>query len=234
MYRSTQIRPPFFEIGPKAYIYGEKALQLAMHADRMSVKYDVSIIFTPQYVDIPLIADKTKHLHVFAQHMDSLKIGRGVGSVLPEAVKAAGADGFLLNHSEKRVSLEEIEKTIRRGDEVGLASMICADDLSQAVKIASFKPNIILAESPELIGMGSRENSDQEEIKKINESVWQVNPDILVLHGAGIKCGQDIYDVFKNGAQGSGSTSGILLASDPFQMLEEMIHAARTAWDETH
>lgn len=234
MYRNIQIKPPFFEIGPKAYIYGDKALELAMHADRMSAKYNVSIIFTPQYVDIPLIANRVEHIFVFAQHMDSIKIGRGVGSVLPEAIKSAGAHGFLLNHSEKRVPIDEIEKTIRRGDEVGLASMVCADDLSQAVKIASFDPNIILVESPELIGVGNRNNTDQKEIRMINESVWQVNPDIMVLHGAGIKCGQDIYDVFKNGAQGSGSTSGILLADDPFQMLEEMIRATRTAWDETH
>jgi triosephosphate isomerase len=234
MYTGIQIKPPFFEIGPKAYLYGEKALRLARHADRMSEKYDVRIIFTPQYVDIPLIASKTEHILVFAQHMDSLEIGRGIGSVLPEAIKEAGADGFLLNHSEKRVTIKEINKTIQRGDEVGLASMICADTPAQAIKIAKQNPNIILAESPELIGVGKRDNNDQEEITKINELVWQVNPEILVLHGAGIQCGQDIYEIVKRGAQGSGSTSGILLASDPFQMLEEMIRAMRKAWDETH
>ncbi len=112
--------------------------------------------------------------------------------------------------------------------------MICADTPAQAIKIAKQNPNIILAESPELIGVGKRDNNDQEEITKINELVWQVNPEILVLHGAGIQCGQDIYEIVKRGAQGSGSTSGILLASDPFQMLEEMIRAMRKAWDETN
>ncbi|NMC46718.1 MAG: triose-phosphate isomerase [Chloroflexi bacterium] len=234
MYTGIQIKPPFFEIGPKAYLYGKKALELAQYADEMSVKYDVSIIFTPQCVDIPLLAKHTRHIHVFAQHMDAIKAGRGIGTILPEAIREAGAQGFLLNHSEKRVPLAEIKETIRRGDEVGLVSMICADTPAQAAEIARFNPNIILAESPELIGVGKREENDQQQIQEINRLVWQINPDILVLHGAGIKCGQDIYEVIKNGAQGSGSTSGILLAHDPFVMLEEMIRAARTAWDETH
>ena len=234
MYSGVQIKPPFFEIGPKAYLYGEKALALAKHADQLSLQYDVRIIFTPQCVDIPLIASHTKHILVFAQHMDSLEIGRGIGSILPEAIKAAGAVGFLLNHAEKRVSQIEIKRTIQRADQVGLLSMICADTPRQAVEIARMNPNIILAESPDLIGVGKRGDNDQQEITRINESVWEINPEILVLHGAGIKCGQDIYEIVKHGAQGSGSTSGILLADDPFQMLEEMIRAMRTAWDKIH
>ncbi len=234
MYSGIKIEPPFFEIGPKAYLYGKKALGLAQHADSMSAKYDVRIIFTPQCVDIPLIANNTEHILVFAQHMDSLEVGRGIGSVLPEAIKEAGAVGVLLNHAEKRLSLSEIERTIKRADQVGLASMVCADNLQQAVRIAQMAPNIVLAESPDLIGVGERDEKTQKEIGIINQMVRDVNPQILVLHGAGIKCGQDIYNIVKCGAQGSGSTSGIILADDPFEMLEEMISSMRKAWDEIH
>lgn len=234
MYTGIKIQPPFFEIGPKAYLYGQGALRLAEHADRMSVEYDVRVIFTPQCVDIPLIAQGTEHLLVFAQHMDSLSIGRGVGSILPEAVREAGAVGVLLNHAEKRLPLDEIERTIKRADEVGLASMVCADTPEDAQKIARMGPNIVLAESPELIGVGKRDEEDQQAIAVTNRLVWDVNPEILVLHGAGIKCARDVYDVMKRGAQGCGSTSGIILADDPFQVLEEMISAMRKAWDEVH
>src|SRR5512136_679646 len=99
MYRGLEITPPFFEIGPKAYLYGDQVLALARQADAMGLKYGVQIIFTPQYVDIPLVAHEMKSVLVFAQHMDDLPIGRGIGSVLPEAVKAAGAAGVLLNHA---------------------------------------------------------------------------------------------------------------------------------------
>jgi len=234
MYRGLQITPPFFEIGPKAYLYGQDVLDLAKHADAMSRKYDVQIILTPQYVDIPLLAREMERVLIFAQHMDSLEVGRGIGSVLPEAVKAAGAAGVLLNHIEKRLSIDELRRTMKRADEVGLATMVCADDLEDAVVIAKMQPNIIIAESPELIGVGKRGADDQRAIEKINRAVWNIDPEIRVLHGAGISCGQDVYDIVAAGAQGAGSTSGIIKAKDPFAMLEEMVRSARAAWDKTH
>jgi triosephosphate isomerase len=140
----------------------------------------------------------------------------------------------LLNQAEKKLSMAEIERTIARADEVGLVSMVCADTPQDALEIARMKPNIVLAESPNLIGVGVRDEAAQQEIAATNALVWGVDPDILVLHGAGIKNGKDIYNIVRHGAQGSGSTSGIILADDPFQMLEEMISAMRMAWDETH
>lgn len=234
MYRGLQITPPFFEIGPKAYLYGREVLALAKHADAMSEKYAVQIIFTPQYVDIPLLAHEMKRVLVFAQHMDSLEVGRGIGSVLPEAVKAAGAAGVLLNHVEKRLSMDELRRTMKRADEVELATMVCADNLEDAEVIARMQPNIIIVESPELIGVGKRADGDQEAIVKINQTIWNINPEIKILHGAGISCGQDVYEIISAGAQGAGSTSGIIKANDPFAMLEEMIRSVRAAWDKTH
>jgi triosephosphate isomerase len=234
MYEGISIKPPFFEIGPKAFLYGKDALKLAQHAERMSRKYHVQIIFTPQYVDIPLLAQHTRDLLIFAQHMDSLEIGRGIGSVLPEAVKAAGAVGVLLNHVEKRISRDELARTIRRADQVGLASMACADNLEDAVEIAHMNPNIIIVESPELIGVGKRADNDRKMVQKINAVLWDINPKILVLHGAGISTGQDVYDIIAAGSQASGSTSGIIKAGHPFEMLEEMICSVRKAWDDTH
>jgi triosephosphate isomerase len=234
VYQGLQIKPPFFEIGPKAYLYGQEALKLAIYSGELSQKYGVSVIFTPQYVDIPLLACKAKHVMVFAQHMDSLPVGRGVGSVLPEAVKAAGAVGVLLNHVEKSLPIEEIVRTIRRADEVGLASMVCAATIEEIAAIARMEPNIILAESPDLIEGKPRDDQARQAVGKINALVSEINPKILVLHAAGIHNGQDVYDIIANGAQATGSTSGIIKAQDPYAMLEEMIRAVREAWDSTH
>ena len=148
MYQGLAITPPFFEIGPKAYLYGKKLLALAKHADALSKKYKVQIIITPQCVDIGMLAHEMERVLIFAQHMDSLDVGRGVGSVLPEAVKAAGAAGVLLNHFEKRLSMDALQRTMKRADEVELATMVCADNLEDAAAIAKLEPNIIIAESP--------------------------------------------------------------------------------------
>ncbi|MGE5073771.1 MAG: triose-phosphate isomerase [Anaerolineae bacterium] len=234
MYRALEVTPPFFEIGPKAYLYGYQALALAKHADAMSVKYGVQIFFTPQAVDIRLLAAAMQNVQVFAQHMDALEIGRGIGAVLPEALQAAGATGTLLNHAERKLSLETLERTIRRADNVGLGTMVCADHLAEAVAVARLHPNVIIAEAPELIGVGKRATSDRELIGKINQAIWDVDPAIRVLHAAGISTAQDVYDVIAAGAQGSGSTSGIMKAPDRFRMLEDMIRSVRAAWDDTH
>jgi len=234
MYAGVQITPPFFEIGPKAYLYGREALELAKRADALSGEFGVQVLFTPQSVDIRLIASEMSHVLVFAQHMDSLEVGRGIGSVLPEAVKMAGAAGVLLNHVERRLSREELVRTMRRADGVELATMVCADTLQDAVAIAKLNPNIIIAESPELIGAGKRAEGDKESIAAINHAIWSINPEIRVLHGAGISSGKDVYAIIAAGAQGTGSTSGIIKAPDPFAMLEEMIRSVRQAWDDTH
>ena len=155
MYKGLQIKPPFFEVGPKAFMYGEKMLALAKVIDKTAMKYDVDVIVTPQYTDIKLLADNTERILVFAQHMDYLTPGRGLGSVLPEAVKAAGAVGVMLNHAEKPLTLEEIEKTIARADEVGLGTIVCANTVEDVKAIAKMGPNLIVAEPTELIGTGT-------------------------------------------------------------------------------
>ena len=230
MYKELKIKPPFFEIGPKAFLFGEKMLQLAKVIDKTALKYDLDVIVTPQYTDIKLLADNTERILVFAQHMDYLPVGRGLGSVLPEAVKAAGAVGVMLNHAEKPLTMEEIEKTIARADEVGLGTIVCADTVEDVKTIAKMGPNLIVAEPTDLIGTG--QTSDSNYVLETIKTVRDINPDIMVLQGAGISNGQDVYNTIKLGAQATGSTSGIIKASDPYAMVEEMLYNLRKAWDE--
>jgi len=232
MYQGLKIKPPFFEIGPKAFMYGERILKLAKAADAASAKYDVRIILTPQYTDIRMLAYETEHLLIFAQHMDPLPIGRGLGSVLPEAVKAAGAVGVMLNHAEKPMSISDLHKAIKRADEVGLVTIVCADTLEEAVAIAHFSPNIIVAEPTELIGTG--QTSDEQYVIETTSAIKKINPEIQVLPAAGIKNGADVYKMIRAGAEATGTTIGIMKADDPEAMMEEMIRAVRIAWDELH
>lgn len=232
MLKNFNIKPPFFEIGPKAYLYGEKMLKLAQVIDKTAMKYDVDVIVTPQYTDISLLANNTERILVFAQHMDYLPVGRGLGSVLPEAVKAAGAAGVMLNHAEKPLTMNEIEKTIKRADEVGLATIVCANTVEDVTNIAKLGPNLLVAEPTDLIGTG--QTSDSAYIAETIRQVREINPDIMVLQAAGISNGQDVYNTIKLGAQATGSTSGILKAADPYAMVEEMLYNLRKAWDELH
>jgi triosephosphate isomerase len=232
LYKGIRLQTPIFEIGLKGYLYGAAAVHLAVEADRASQECGVSIIFDPQYVDIPAVAAATKHLLVFSQHMDSVEIGRGSGMVLPEALKEAGAVGTMLNHSERPMTLAQISGAIRRSDEVGLATMVCTDSPEEAAAAAQLAPNIVLAEPPSLIGGDvSVATAMRGFVEQTIEMVGRINPDIIVMCSAGVKKPQDVADMVALGVGATGSTSGILKADDPVAQMWAMVRAMRSAWD---
>lgn len=229
------LRAPVFEIGLKGYAYGAEAVRLARAADRLARQLDVTVIFDPQAVDISAVARETRHLHVFAQHMDPVAVGRGVGGVLAEAIKEAGATGTMLNHSERRMTLADINLAIRRAREVGLATMVCADSPEEAAAIALLGPTIVLAEPPALIATGRSAATEMRGfVERTIELVGQIDPRIIVICGAGIRTAEDVANMIALGVGGTGSSSGILKASDPVAEMESMIAAVHDAWLRRH
>lgn len=232
MYQKYHISQPFFEYGPKCYMYGETLLRIAQGLDALSEKYRVDVILDVPDTEIKNIADNTRRIHVYAQHMDSIPVGKGMGRTLGEAVKAAGAVGVMLNHAEHKLSLEEIEKAIRRADELELATMVCADSVEEVRAIAKLAPNILVAEPSELIGTGKP--ADKAYVDEVIRVIREVNPAILPFPSAGISKGEDCYNIIKAGAAASGCSSAIAKAENPLALAEEMIAAIRKAYDETH
>ncbi|MBQ2865115.1 MAG: triose-phosphate isomerase [Clostridia bacterium] len=230
MNRNNKIKAPFFEIGPKSYLFGDDILELAKAADRASEKYDVDIIFTCPVVDIRRVKENTTRIHVFAPHMDPIAVGRGLADILPESLVAAGAEGVMLNHVEKPLDFETLKSTLKRAEEVGLTTIVCADSMAEAAKIAALSPDIIVAEPSELIGTGV--SVGVEYVEAATKCVKEVNEDILVLTAAGIANGQDVYNTIIAGADATGSSSGVAKAADRAAMVDEMISACRRAYDE--
>ena len=229
------LRAPIFEIGLKGYAYGTEAVRLAKAADRLAEELDVTVIFDPQAVDIAAVARETRHLHVFAQHMDPVTPGRGAGAVLAEAIKEAGAVGAMLNHSERRMTLADIAGAIRRAREVGLATMVCADSPEEAAAVALLGPDIVLAEPPSLIATGRSAATEMRDfVERAVEMVGRVDPRILVMCGAGVQTPDDVARMVRLGVSGTGSSSAVLKAPDPVALMEAMLIALRRAWDERH
>jgi triosephosphate isomerase len=233
--RGTRLRAPVFEIGLKGYAYGAEAVRLAREADRLSKELGLTVIFDPQTVDIPAVARETQHLLVFAQHMDPVAVGRGAGSVLPEAIKEAGAVGTMLNHSERRMTLADISRAIRRANEVGLATMVCADSPEEAAAIAQLGPDIVLAEPPELIATSRSVGTEMRGfVERAVELVGRIDPDIIVMCGAGVRTPDDVAQMVGLGVGGTGSSSGILTADDPIAQMQAMLAAMKQAWTNAH
>ena len=231
----ARLQAPVFEIGLKGYAYGAEAVRLARAADLLSEELGISVIFDPQAVDIAAVARETRHLLVFAQHMDALAVGRGVGGVLPEAIREAGAVGTLLNHSERRMTLTDINRAIRRADEVGLATIVCADSPEEAAAVAQLGPDIVLAEPPELIATSRSAATEMRGfVERTVEIVGRIDPGIIVMCGAGVQTPDDVARMMGLGVGGTGSSSGVLRAADPIAQMRAMMTAMKDAWIDLH
>ncbi len=225
----TKIRAPFFETSVKNYIYGDAVLAYAKVADAAAKEYDIDVIFVAPYTDIRWICENTERLIVFAPYMDAIRPGRGIADVLPDALKAAGAKGVVLNHSERPMTLNALKKTIDRANELDLISFVCADSTAEAEAIAHLHPDILNPEPAELIGSGKV--SDMGFVKEVIRAIKAIDPNIYVEQAAGITTAQQVYDFILAGSQAAGAASGILKSSDPYRLLNEMVGAVRKAKD---
>jgi triosephosphate isomerase len=203
---------------------GERAVRLARICGRVGAKYRKRIIISPQYTDIYRIAKgSTVWTPVFAQHIDD-GIGKFTGSVSPLAVRQAGAVGTLLNHSERRLSIEEIGKRVEAAKAHGLMSLCFADSIEESLKIQGFAPEMIAYEPPELVGTGISVSTAKP--SQITEFVRRVTPKLRRLVGAGISNASDVKKALELGADGWGVSSAFTKAKDPEKTLTELVAAS--------
>ncbi len=226
----VKIRVPFFETSVKSYIYGDAVLELAKAADAAAMKYDVDVLFISPYTEIRRIRESCPHLIILAPYMDTLRPGRGMADILPEAIKAAGAQGVVINHCERPMTLTAIKRTIDRANELDMLSFVCADTIDEAKAIAQLHPDIINPEPTELIGSGNA--SDMSYVMEAIKAVKAIDPDIMVEQAAGITTAQQIYDFIMAGSEAAGSASGILNSPDPIALLDEMVSYVKKAREE--
>jgi triosephosphate isomerase len=226
----VKIRTPFFETSVKNYIYGDAVLEYAKAADAASKEYNVDVLFVAPYTEIRRVRENTERLIVLAPYMDAIKPGRGIADVLPEALKAAGAQGVVLNHSERPMTLNAIKKTIDRASELDLITFVCADTVAEAQALAQLHPDILNPEPTELIGSGNV--SDMGYVREVIQAVKSIDPSILVEQAAGITTAQQVYDFIMAGSEAAGSASGILASENPHLLLNEMVRSVGKARDD--
>lgn len=222
-----QATTPFLFVNPKSYLYGEESLALALAADRIAEETGVQIFFTAPYADLRLIAERTSHVVVTAQNMDALSPGRGMGRVLPESLAAAGARAVVLNHAENQKTLAELYACVLRARELGLLTIVCADSVTEAKAVVELGADIILAEPTALIGTGTTAGDGY--IVETTKAIKAVDPAVKVMIASGITTAEDCYKVVYLGADGTGSTSGIVHAPDRAQRVREMAEAIHRA-----
>ncbi len=224
-----KLSTPLIIVNFKTYLEatGKKAVELAKKAEKVSLETGVSIGVAPQFTDIAAVASATD-TPVFAQHVDPIAPGSYTGHVLADAVKEAGAVGTLINHSERRLKLSDIDAIIRVACEKNLVSVVCANNQTVSAAAAALNPDAISIEPPELIGTGiAVSRAKPEVVLDTVKLVREINQKVTVLCGAGISRGEDVAAALRLGAQGVLVASGVVKAKDPYRVLREFAEAAK-------
>jgi triosephosphate isomerase len=203
---------PVIAINFKTYpqATGEKAVLLAQICEKVSKEYGVSVVVCPQIPDLYRVS-RAVDIPVFSQHMDAGDPGRFTGHVIGETLVEAGCAGTLLNHSENRMQLADIE-----------------DNPLVSVAAASLHPNSIAVEPPELIGSGISVSQAQPEIiSGTVDRIRAVNKEVTILCGAGISTGDDVEAAIKLGSQGVLLASAVAKSDRPEDVLKNLIEPIR-------
>ncbi|HJJ99174.1 MAG TPA: triose-phosphate isomerase [Methanocorpusculum sp.] len=216
--------PPLILINFKSYLegVGNRAGQIGSAAEIVMQESGVTIGVAPQFTELHPFC-KHYEIPVYAQHIDPVE-GAFTGHIPAFTVRTVGCTGALINHSERRLSIAEIEATVAAAKFLHLESVVCTNNVAVSAAAASFAPTYIAVEPPELIGSGiSVAKADPEIIKGTVAAVHQMNPDVKVLCGAGIQSGKCVKTAVSLGADGVLLASSVMKAKDPEAVLRDLV-----------
>ncbi len=222
---STKIGTPVIVLNVKSYAesMGRRGFELAKVCEDVATKQGVNIAICPQQVELAKIASAV-NIPCFAQHVDALEPGSHTGFVTLESVREAGATGTLVNHSEHRLRIADIDFIVRRASALNLLTIVCTNNIAVSRAVAELKPYSIAVEPPELIGSGRAVSKvDPEIVSKTVEEVKAVYSDCVVLCGAGITNGEDVRAAINLGADGVLLASGVVKAKDQRAALLDLV-----------
>ena len=218
------LKTPVIVLNVKTYAEatGDKTIEIAKIMDKVSNETDISMAISVQATDIYKCRE-TVEIPVFAEHIDPIKPGSHTGWTLPEAVKKAGAVGTLINHSEHRLKLADIDTCISRAKELNLDHIVCTNNIATSKAAAVFSPNFVAVEPPELIGGDiSVTTADPGIVSGSVEAVKKIDERVKVLCGAGVKNGKDVAKSIELGADGVLLASGIVKADDKEKVIRDL------------
>ena len=201
---------------------GSNALELSKILEEAAEEAQIKIIPVVQAADVSEVAQILK-LEIWVQKVDPVTFGAHTGSMLPEAIAEDGARGTFLNHSESKFeNFNELEAANKRAREVGLKTLIFAQDLDALKKVITLEPTFVAYEPPELIASK-------------NTSVSRAKPEIIadaakiaktagvpLIVGAGVKDSGDVRKSLELGAVGVAVSSAVILAEDPKKVVLEL------------
>lgn len=193
---------------------GEGSVRLGMALKRVVEDLGVEGIIAPPVPMLALVAARTGG-SVYSQTVGSESGDKTTGAILPDAVKGAGANGTILNHSESRRPLGELVRLVPKLAAMSLGVCLCSQTSAEAAKLAKLAPRYVAIEPPELIGSGVAVSRARPElISRTVSAVRKTGYNGKILCGAGIVSGEDVRKAVELGSDGILVASSVVKAVD--------------------
>jgi triosephosphate isomerase len=203
-------------------VLGEGSLRLASAAAKVASRSSIEIAVAPPTSMLAAVASRVA-IPVFSQSIAGGSGEKTTGADLPEAARAAGAVGTLLNHSEARRPLSELKALVPRAKKSGLKVCICANGSRESAKLSVLGSEYIAVEPPELIGTGVAVSRAKPEVVKATvEATRRSGYRGAVLCGAGIVDGDDVRRAVELGADGVLVSSSVVKARGWASKIDEL------------
>jgi len=216
---------PFILVNVKTFRegMGNRAHMIANAAQLVAHESGATIGIAPSYIDLHPICHHFA-IPVYAQHVDGYEPGAHTGHITAEAIRVAGAAGSLVNHSERRLTLADIEASVRALHAQKLVAVVCSNNEATSAGAAALAPEYVAIEPPELIGSGvSVSKANPEIIRRSVAAVHEVNPKVKVLTGAGIQSGDCVKIAVDLGTDGVLLASSVVKAKEPADVLRDLV-----------
>ncbi|KPN31268.1 triosephosphate isomerase [Halolamina pelagica] len=202
--------------------YDCNPVSVAETAARVADDTGARIAVAPQAARLGAVAETG--VETWAQHVSPVDHGSHTGSTHTAAVEGAGAVGTLLNHSENRLKLADIDASLDAADAASLETVVCANNPDQIAAATALAPDAVAVEPPALIGGDeSVATADPEIVRDAVDAAAAVDDGVEVFCGAGIATGEDVAAARDLGADGVLLASGVALADDPEAVLRDLV-----------
>lgn len=217
---------PLIVVNFKTYesAHAGAAERLAIAMEEVDAKCDAAdFVAVVSAFDLASVKAAAPSLQVWTQHLDAIGFGSNTGWLHPETAMAHGAEGSIINHAEHKVSIDHVQALLAQLPE-DFPVCACAADIEEAKALAALCPEMIAVEPPELIGGDiSVTTADPEIVSGTARVVKEVNRDVRVLCGAGVKNGKDVAAAISLGTEGVLLASGVTKAADPLAVLSDLV-----------
>jgi len=222
---NSRLKIPLILVNLKCYreSIGNGAIRIARAAREVTDETGVTIALAPMYPDIHPV-NHHYGLPVFAQHIDPVEPGAYTGRIPIASVKSAGAIGSLINHSEYRLSIADVERNVSAIRKESMISCVCSNNVATTAALSALGPDFVAIEPPELIGGNiSVSEANPDIITDSVDVVKRINHDVKVLTGAGIHSGRCVKTAVELGTDGVLLASSVVKAEDPGAVLRDLV-----------